>query len=34
LLEHGAIDMIVHRKQLRDTVTGLVRKLMQLPPAA
>ncbi|MDP2284144.1 MAG: acetyl-CoA carboxylase, carboxyltransferase subunit beta [Pseudohongiella sp.] len=34
LLEHGAIDMIVHRKQMRDTVTGLVRKLMQLPPAA
>jgi acetyl-CoA carboxylase carboxyl transferase subunit beta len=34
LLEHGAIDMIVHRKQMRDTVTGLVRKLMQLPPTA
>jgi acetyl-CoA carboxylase carboxyl transferase subunit beta len=34
LLEHGAIDMIVHRKQMRETVTGLVRKLMQLPPAA
>ncbi|MDO9477351.1 MAG: acetyl-CoA carboxylase, carboxyltransferase subunit beta [Pseudohongiella sp.] len=34
LLEHGAIDMIVHRKEMRDTVTGLVRKLMQLPPAA
>ena len=33
LLEHGAIDMIVHRKQMRDTVTGLVRKLMQLPAA-
>ncbi len=34
LLEHGAIDMIVHRKDMRTTVTGLVRKLMQLPPAA
>lgn len=34
LLEHGAIDMIVHRKDLRDTVAGLVGKLMQLPPAA
>jgi acetyl-CoA carboxylase carboxyl transferase subunit beta len=34
LLEHGAIDMIVHRKQMRDTVTGLVCKLMQLPPTA
>lgn len=34
LLEHGAIDMIVHRKDMRHTVTGLVRKLMQLPPAA
>ena len=33
LLEHGAIDMIVHRKEMRDTVTGLVRKLMQLPAA-
>lgn len=34
LLEHGAIDMIVHRKDMRDTVAGLVAKLMQLPPAA
>lgn len=34
LLEHGAIDMIVHRKDMRDTVAGLVSKLMQLPPAA
>src|SRR5690554_1294001 len=33
LLEHGAIDMIVHRKDLRDTVARLVTKLMQLPPA-
>jgi acetyl-CoA carboxylase carboxyl transferase subunit beta len=34
LLEHGAIDMIVHRKDMRDIVTGLVAKLMHLPPAA
>lgn len=34
LLEHGAIDMICHRKDMRDTVAGLVGKLMQLPPAA
>ncbi|MAY56145.1 MAG: acetyl-CoA carboxylase carboxyl transferase subunit beta [Gammaproteobacteria bacterium] len=34
LLEHGAIDMIVHRKDMRRTVAGLVSKLMQLPPAA
>jgi acetyl-CoA carboxylase carboxyl transferase subunit beta len=34
LLEHGAIDMIVHRKDMRDTVAGLVSKLTHLPPAA
>ena len=28
LLEHGAIDMIVHRKQMRDKVSGLINKLM------
>jgi acetyl-CoA carboxylase carboxyl transferase subunit beta len=33
LLEHGAIDMIVQRKDMRAIVTGLVRKLMQLPAA-
>lgn len=33
LLEHGAIDMIVHRKDLRDTVARLMTKLLQLPPA-
>jgi acetyl-CoA carboxylase carboxyl transferase subunit beta len=33
LLEHGAIDMILQRKDMRNTVTGLVRKLMQLPAA-
>ena len=30
LLEHGAIDMIVHRPQLRDTVSSLLRKLLHL----
>jgi len=34
LLEHGAIDMICHRKEMRGTVAGLVGKLMQLPPVA
>jgi len=28
LLEHGAIDMIVHRKDLRDRITSLIKKLM------
>ena len=28
LLEHGAIDMIVHRKELRDRISSLVDKLM------
>jgi acetyl-CoA carboxylase carboxyl transferase subunit beta len=30
LLEHGAIDMIVHRKDMRDRVSSLVSKLMHL----
>lgn len=34
LLEHGAIDMICHRKEMRDTIAGLAGKLLQLPPAA
>lgn len=28
LLEHGAIDMIVHRKDLRDRIASLIKKLM------
>ena len=28
LLEHGAIDMIVHRKELKDTVHRLMSKLL------
>ena len=31
LLEHGAIDMILHRKELRPKVAGLLRKLTKLP---
>ena len=28
LLEHGAIDMIVHRKELRSRIAALLEKLM------
>ena len=31
LLEKGAIDMIVHRKQMRDTLSRLVAKLTNQP---
>jgi acetyl-CoA carboxylase carboxyl transferase subunit beta len=31
LLEHGAIDMIVDRREMRDTIGRLVAKFMQLP---
>ena len=34
LLEHGAIDMIVDRRQLRDSVASLLGKLGYPPPAA
>jgi len=30
LLEHGAIDMIVHRKEMRDRISSLVAKLLHL----
>jgi acetyl-CoA carboxylase carboxyl transferase subunit beta len=30
LLEHGAIDMIVHRKEMRDRISSLLAKLMHL----
>ena len=33
LLEHGMIDMIVHRHQLKQTLSRLVRILMKRPPA-
>ncbi|HET6906014.1 MAG TPA: acetyl-CoA carboxylase, carboxyltransferase subunit beta [Rhodanobacteraceae bacterium] len=34
LLEHGAIDMIVDRRQMRDTVAGLLALLARRPKAA
>ena len=30
LLEHGAIDMIVHRHEMRETITRLTRKMMAM----
>jgi acetyl-CoA carboxylase carboxyl transferase subunit beta len=32
LLEHGAIDMIVHRHQLRERIAALINKLMPVVP--
>ncbi|HXY75507.1 MAG TPA: acetyl-CoA carboxylase, carboxyltransferase subunit beta [Steroidobacteraceae bacterium] len=34
LLEHGAIDMIVDRREMRDRIAALLRLLLQLPAAA
>jgi acetyl-CoA carboxylase carboxyl transferase subunit beta len=34
LLEHGAIDMIVDRRQMRDKLASLITLLLRLPPAA
>jgi acetyl-CoA carboxylase carboxyl transferase subunit beta len=34
LLEHGALDMIVDRRDQRDRIGALLRVLMQQPPAA
>jgi acetyl-CoA carboxylase carboxyl transferase subunit beta len=34
LLKHGAIDMIVDRRELRDRLAGLLGMLLKLPPAA
>ncbi len=34
LLEHGAIDMIVHRSEMRDRLSGLLRKLLPPVPEA
>ena len=31
LLEHGAIDMIVHRTEMRDVIAGLLSKLTRQP---
>jgi len=33
LLEHGMVDMVVHRHQLRPTVARLIRLLMKKAPA-
>jgi acetyl-CoA carboxylase carboxyl transferase subunit beta len=34
LLKHGAIDMIVDRREMRDKLAGLLTMLLRLPPAA
>jgi len=34
LLQHGAIDMIVDRRQMRDKLAALITLLLKLPPAA
>ena len=34
LLEHGAIDMIIDRREMRDKVAGLIGKLMNVEPSA
>jgi acetyl-CoA carboxylase carboxyl transferase subunit beta len=34
LLKHGAIDMIVDRREMRDKLAGLLAMLLKLPPAA
>ena len=33
LLEHGALDMIVDRRDMRDRIAGILRMLLKLPPA-
>ena len=34
LLKHGAIDMIVDRRAMRDRLAGMLTMLLKLPPAA
>jgi acetyl-CoA carboxylase carboxyl transferase subunit beta len=34
LLEHGMVDMVVHRHQMRETLSRLLRLLSNRPPAA
>jgi acetyl-CoA carboxylase carboxyl transferase subunit beta len=34
LLEHGAIDMIVDRRQMRDRFSSLLNLMLRLPAAA
>ena len=33
LLEHGGLDMIVDRRDMRDRIAGILRMLLKLPPA-
>ena len=33
LLDHGALDMIVDRRDMRDRIGGILRMLLKLPPA-
>ncbi|UCF76440.1 MAG: acetyl-CoA carboxylase carboxyl transferase subunit beta, partial [Betaproteobacteria bacterium] len=33
LLQHGAIDMIVDRRELRDKLASIITLLLKLPPA-
>jgi acetyl-CoA carboxylase carboxyl transferase subunit beta len=33
LLDHGMLDRVVHRKQMRDELITITRMLMNLPPA-
>jgi acetyl-CoA carboxylase carboxyl transferase subunit beta len=34
LLEHGALDMIVDRRDMRDRISGVLRILLKQPPIA
>jgi acetyl-CoA carboxylase carboxyl transferase subunit beta len=34
LLEHGALDMIIDRRHIRDEISVLLAKLQKLPPTA
>ena len=34
LLDHGAIDMIIDRRNMRDELASLLTKLQKLPPPA
>ena len=33
LLDHGMLDLVVHRKKMRDELVTVIRMLMALPPA-
>jgi acetyl-CoA carboxylase carboxyl transferase subunit beta len=34
LLEHGALDLIVDRRHMRDEIAGILTKMLKLPPPA